>query len=339
MKTALVTADWHLSSNSKDEYRHTFMKEKLPALIRSTGADTLIVLGDLTEAKDWHNAELVNAVVTYLADAAEQCHVIVMRGNHDGFNPTLPFFKFIQRVPHITWINEPRELQVDGLGPCLFLPHTRNHTEDWAKVDFGSYRRDAFIFCHNTFEGAVGSNRIKLPGIPITTLPKRAMVISGDIHVPQKLGPVTYVGAPYSVVFGDEFRPRLLQIGLTPHNTCQMQPVTYRWPKKCVIEVHDPREILDYDLNEGDMLKVRVHLKTSDYARWHEISARVRKWFEDRKCIVHTIQPIKEIKSIKATVRKPGATRDDKELLNHYGKRKAVAPDLMKTGHWLMEKV
>jgi len=335
--TALVTADFHLSSNPRDAYRHWWVAGELRELVKSLKPDRVIILGDLTDQKDCHNAGLVNDVVGYLHNLSKTCPVIVLRGNHDCINPLEPFFEFVGLLPNVTWITRPKAIALEGLGNCMFLPHTRNHKKDWKELSFAPFQRDpdtGWIFCHNTFEGADAGTGHPLKGIPTEVFPKKAKVISGDIHVPQKLDQITYVGAPYTVTFGDSYQPRVLLLG---RNKVE-RSINCTGPQKCtvdIVNVHEP--LPDYEINAGDMLKIRVHLKASDYAKWNEIQASVRKWGEDYKAIVSIIQPMKLDKHVRLA-RKQTATQTDRELMELYSKRRSVSDDVLKTGLWIMDK-
>jgi hypothetical protein len=340
--TVLVTADLHLSSNPRDSYRHDFVKNTLPELVVRASPRTLIILGDITDQKDYHSSELVNTIVEYLYALSRECPVIIMRGNHDCINPDMPFFGFVKHIPNITWITHPKALEVRGLGPCCFLPHTRNYKRDWKDISFAPFKRDpncGVIFAHNTFDGADAGHGRKLSGIPTTVFPKQATVISGDIHLPQTLNQVTYVGAPYTVTFGDSYKPRLLQIGLTPSRKIQMQSIPCEGPQKCVVDIKKPRKSLDLDVNAGDMVKARVHLAAEDYAHWNEIQAHVRKEIERLGAIASIIQPVKANQAIKLQRKRKGGIQNDLELLETYSKRRGLTEDTMKTGKWIMEQI
>lgn len=331
--SALVTSDWHLSSNPKDHYRHYWVGTELPLMIRQHKPDWLLVLGDLTHQKDCHNAELVNDVVTYLEKLARLTQVIIMRGNHDCLNPDRPFFEFVKHIPRIKWISHPHGTNLETLGDCLFLPHTRNYKKDWEFVDFNLWRKgEGWIFAHNTFDGADAGSGRRLRGIPLDVFPKRARVISGDVHVPQILGQVTYAGAPYTVAFGDSYRGRVLHI----LGNGEMLSLKTSGPQKVVIHIDGPS--FDIDLNHGDIVQARVTLKANDYARWNEIKAAVRKRIERQNAIAAEIKPIKANKAVKLNLKR-SSSQSDAELLNSYGQRRGVGEDYMKTAHWIMGRV
>jgi DNA repair exonuclease SbcCD nuclease subunit len=213
--SALVIADLHLSVKARDEYRFAAM-QTIASLIEKHKPRALIILGDLTEEKDYHPATLVNDVSDVIYSFAQLCPVYILMGNHDYTSADCPFFHFLRRIKNVHWITKVSriDMTVWGLGDCLFLPHTRDWKTDWAKLPHLEEVDDLdFVFAHNTFEGAESEHGKRLSGIPLEALPNGIPVISGDIHTPQTIGQVTYVGSPYRVDFGDTFEPRALLLG------------------------------------------------------------------------------------------------------------------------------
>src|ERR1700693_3158967 len=204
----LITSDLHLSESPRDMYRPDFMawfKEQAKKL----KADHGLILGDLTEVKDHHGSWLVNEIVKHIYDLAQLSRVTVLRGNHDYIDPDSPFFAFLNELENVTWINIPTRFKLDSWD-CLFLPHTRDYKKDWP-TSLLQINHD-WIFAHNTFEGADIGHGKRLSGIPQTIFREDAYIISGDIHIPQELEKVIYVGSPYRVTFGDTFKPRIILI-------------------------------------------------------------------------------------------------------------------------------
>lgn len=338
---ALVTADWHLTSNPKDVYRHWWVAGELLELVKKHRPRQLIVLGDLTDQKDCHSAELVNDIVAYLAKLADECELYILRGNHDCLNPLMPFFGFVKHIPNIKWITEPDVFHLEGLGDCAFLPHTRDYKKDFKVLNLAPYKRNperGWIFCHNTFQGANGGHSL-LEGIPTDALPDTG-VISGDVHVPQKLDQITYVGAPYTVTFGDNYVPRVLMIGLDQKNRRQMQSIKCTGPRKLTIDFayKDGDLFPDLEIEAGDMCKVRVTLKANHYAKWNEIKAAVKAWIEGFGAHARGINAVKSDKAIKLARPNQTSLATDKEYVGYYAKRNKLSTDMLKTGMWLMEK-
>ena len=340
---ALVTADLHLNDNPRDSYRHDFMLDTLPKYIRQFDPKYLIILGDLTDEKDRHCAELVNAVVDYLHKYTEMVkEVIILRGNHDCLDPTQPFFGFVNKLPNVTWITNPEIKTYPELGICTFLPHTRDYKKDWAQFNFAPYKRDpncGWIFCHNTFDGAVAGGNRKLSGIPADVFPSNAKVLSGDIHVPQKLGSVTYVGAPYTITFGDTYKPRIRMLTRNNGKLRIDTQMLLNTTQKRTIEITNLAKLDKHieEFAEGDLLKLKVHLKAEEYPKWNEIKIMLREWADKNGGLLCEIQPVKQARSIRLN-RKAVSTKSDAELLQTYVKRKGIDLSFLKTGIWLMEK-
>lgn len=339
--TLLITGDLHLSSNPRDEYRHDFV-ESLVDIVTERDPIALLILGDLTEAKDKHNAELVNRVSDHFQAIAQRCPIIFLKGNHDWYtNPDIPFFKFLGLLPRVVWVNEPatgehlklpRLLgdEIKEFGRLLFLPHTSNHERDWPDFKFVDYDT---IFCHNTFAGALGDNGAELGGIPPSIFPKGAQVISGDIHKPQVIGPVTYAGAPYTVDFGDDYAPRMLEL----HPSGKLRSVPCSGPQKRLVEIDKLSRLEKIKgISKGDILKVRLNITRSEHPKWHEMSAAVREWGADHGYVIHMVQPVLIDDNEKVVTDRKVSRKDDSKILKDYCKGRQVSEDTMKIGLEIM---
>lgn len=311
--------------------------EQFVEIVQKRKPDAVAILGDLTEAKDRHSSVLVNQVVHHLDAIASICPLLVMMGNHDYHNEGHPFFEFISKVRNIAWVGRvmthqqlPKKM-ADIFEGCLFLPHTRTYKEDWAGVDMKGRR---WIFAHNTFTGAdVGFGK-NLEGIPLDVFPKGARVIAGDIHVPQTIGPVTYVGAPYTVDFGDDYKPRLLQLEADGR---QRQIGVGAFPQKRLVTIdaaYDISAAAEY-FNAGDILKVRVTVE--DMSKWSATHKQIVDW-----CVAHDLVPQLVSPVItKHAVRKRHkltSTQSDSELVSQYAKRTGLTDPVLKVGLKLLEQ-
>lgn len=333
--TTLATADVHFSDNPRDEYRFKFLEEWLPQAVEEHDVRRVLILGDICEAKDAHRAPLVNRIVDGLANIAETTNVILLKGNHDYLSEDAPFFGFTRHLPRVRWISEPTDLKLRGLGRCLFLPHTNNYKRDWGDFAFNEYD---WIFCHQTFDGAVNENGRSLEGVPRSVFPSGARVVSGDIHVPQKLGPVTYTGSPYTVDFGDDYEGRLL---LLDHD--KVNSIPFEGPQKRLIVVggKDTLKALDQEsnvINKGDTIEVRITLNSSQAAERTQIRRAVREWGEHKGFNVHTVRPIIDKRVRSTRVSKPPKQRDDGELIRAYVKKHGLDKTTLNVGMKLMEE-
>ena len=281
--------------------------------------EKLYVLGDLCESKDGHDAWMVNSVVDHLALLAAAAPLTILRGNHDYLDPENPFFGFLQYIPRITYINQPTVI-----GRDLFLPHTRNHQRDWVGL-----QKCNLVFAHNTFAGAVGANGHKLDGIPPDAVD--GFIISGDVHVPQQLGrKLIYVGAPYTINFGDDYEPRALLWDADN----KLKSIPLPGPQKRVVEYS--REEIISQAKPGDIVKLCIHLAADEYQQWNEIKETARRNCESHGWIIDSIVPIKEQRE--TVERRAYHTHTDDEVFTEYCRRQQLDRPTVKTGDNLMKR-
>jgi hypothetical protein len=331
----LVTGDLHLNNNPRDRYRHNWVKT-LPDLIRQYKVDGVALLGDLTDAKDYHPGILVNDVVAHVARVAQLVPTVIDEGNHDYASLTeVAFFTFLKSLPNTHWVNKPtfgEELPTKHMQAlfkdCLLLPHTPNHERDWNNLDM---KRLRFIFAHNTFAGASADSGRKLDGIPTKVFPMDAHVISGDIHTPQSFDQITYVGSPYTVDFGDDFAPRFLLLDGT-----KVTSVRCSGPQKRLLDIDADKKPLPKGFmrgwNEGDIVMVRVHLTQAQYPKFSEFRDGVYAWGERHKLIIHQVSAVvdRSITPIKQTT--THQARPDSEHVKDFAKSRSIDKDTLKIG-------
>ena len=272
----IATGDWHLTDNPKDSYRWGIFPW-LVEQVKEHKVDRLALLGDVTDAKDHHSEVLANRLVDELAMLARHCEIIWSPGNHDGQQEGRPFFRFADHVARLTVLTKP-----EATGGCLFLPNTRDYKTAWSKLHFDHYN---YIYCHQTFEGCLSENGMRLPGIPHNAFGKtKALIYSGDIHSPQIVSTkprIEYVGAPYRIRFGDSFKPRLLLIDDSPRSQKDLHFPTMN---KFLLEIDadDPlaslkKKIAKLGAAEGDQLKIRIVLSRADYPRWAQLKEAAKQ--------------------------------------------------------------
>jgi hypothetical protein len=317
---SLVIGDLHLSDNPRDAYRLKFLQKLLPKIIKDRQPiNWLVFAGDLTTAKDRHSAWLTNTITDSFVRLSDQTDIIINKGNHDYRDEDHPFFRFLSHIDRITWINRPRRICTDW----MFLPHTYDYKAAWNTVDFEGIE---MIIAHNTFEGAVSESGAKLPGIPLSALPN-VPIIAGDIHKPQRHGNLRYVGAPYTINFGDDFKPRLLLV-----DGSKIISIPCPGPQKRLIEVKTGDILVGADYNPGDILKVRVHIEMKDVAKWQATRAAIRDWAEKHQLEVPIIQPMVTYNIERRKKTEVASERSDNEVLRSYGKHRGVDNKTLSTG-------
>lgn len=314
----LLTADLHLSDTARDSYRWDIFPWLIEQ-VKSLSVERIIILGDVTEYKDGHNARFVNRLVDTLINLGRYCDVVILRGNHDGLSPDCPFFGFTGKLKYITWISAPVRK-----GEELFLPHTDNYKKDW-KALTDDFDKATTYFCHQTFVGATAESGSKLDGVPLNIIPCHAQVYSGDIHKPQCLGPVTYIGAPYTIRFGDDYNPRIILLKGT-----QAVSIPVPGVRKHLFEITSPAQLTAALAAPGDLVKIRVRL-LDEASRWGECRAEIVEAVQRygwRSC---GVQPIVEntISRLKPQT-SPNIT--DRELMHEFAARQKINDTRLQTG-------
>lgn len=331
-----LLSDLHLSDKPLDNYRFVFIKEHFPTILKRghyDKIDAIVILGDLTQDKDHHAAAFVNKVVAAIHKLSMIAPVIIMTGNHDYADEGHVFFHFLSKIPNIYWIGKPY------YGHCfsdanmkkvfrksLFLPHARNYKRDWDGLEM---RNLGSIFAHNTFAGTDTGRGHKLEGIPIDVFPRDANVISGDIHVPQKVGPVTYIGSPYTINFGDTFRPRIMRGSAV---TGEFSPIwCNHYPQKKVIILQDADKLpKNPELSRGDLIEFRAHVDNLE--RWNEQMDSMLAWCIEHEVHLARAKPVLLETATRKNIKVNAPDLSDREIVERHAKRHGLDGEVKAVG-------
>lgn len=322
----LLTADLHLTDNPRDRYRHDFMAKTLPNMVQKYNVQQLYVLGDLTEVKDNLGAELVNSIAGYFKALARLMPggVFIICGNHDYARAAHPFFAFLRHLRNVIWVGKPTEF-----GEWLLLPHTNDYKKDW-KISFKDYKK---VFCHQTFAGAKVGAR-SMDGIPIDIFPRGVKVYSGDVHVPQHFRPITYIGAPYTVDFGDDYKPRVILLRDDTEESYRVPG-----PQKRLLDIKIGDKLPAFDA--ADIIKVRVAVTARAMDSWPKEKERIRAWAARGNYELWALQPTLDPADrarMRTAIRVSDHHQSDIELIASYAKLGRLSDRMLKTGLWLMEQ-
>ena len=327
LDNALVTSDLHLTDNPKDEYRWGIFPW-LREIAKKKGVGTLLILGDITDAKDRHSSVLVNRVVEELTSLTNvKTEVWVLRGNHDGIDPARPYFRFLQHVPNIHFVYEPTTIM-----DTLLLPHSRDPRVDWQGFELSCYR---WVLAHATVTGVLAENGQLLAGVPRDLFSSARAVLSGDVHVPQTVENVTYVGAPYPIRFGDSFTPRVMMFRNEEH----VEDFHYLCPHRLMVNVIGADLIADGEIHPRDQIKVRVHLSRAEALDWEKHRATVIQAVEEAGAELHGVELIVDRQTEKSAEPVPvRESTSDVELLKEFCEREKLDADTIEMGELLLER-
>lgn len=268
---ALIVTDLHLTAKPDDEYRWTLFPW-LQKQCQELKIETLLILGDTTDAKDYHSSTLVNRVVDNILETKKYVPEInILLGNHDYLRDGHPFFHFLNKFDGIRFIDKPLGINTNVDMAALYLPHTKN-LGDWDKFDFAVYD---YVFMHQTVQGSIASNGQAMDGeITGDSLGQpQVQIYSGDIHVPQDIGNVRYVGSPYHVHFGDKFLPRCIHIDANGEE----HDLHFKTLSRTSIKATSAHDFLKQiaTMKKGDQIKVLMELSQEDKFDWDSIRKEI----------------------------------------------------------------
>lgn len=271
MKTLLVT-DLHLTDKPKDAYRFGIF-DFLVEQRAKHDCSQILILGDLTDLKDKHSSKLVNLIVEGLKKLTYSVQVNILMGNHDYYaDPTNPFFKFLSNMHNIKFLTVPTVI-----GRHFYVPHIK------AEADWDALKPDKqvdYAFIHQTVTGAISESGRRLDGFSLKPLKRlNCPVFAGDVHSPHTIGPVTYVGPPYHIRFGDNFEPRCLILN---EKTGDTKEIYFDCPRKWTLDISEVEAIAsDKRLRRGDQVRVRLSLTREELVEWPVFKGRIVQVLQD----------------------------------------------------------
>lgn len=333
-KNIIITADWHLTDKQDDSYRFGIFPW-LANQCKKRSVTPIIILGDLTDQKDYHSAYLVTKIAEGFKELSKQTDIILLRGNHDFRDLNYPFFKFLETLTDsISYITEPTIDSIYSEDDTLFLPYEKEPHKTWSNLIRQDYFKGVkFIFLHQTFKGAVASNGVKLDGLSHRIFDHtKARIFSGDIHVPQRIGKVTYVGSPYRVHFGDTFKPRLLLL-----DDNEQDDLHFPCPNKHLLDITSPEECSDYDfLEPNDLVKIRLHLLRSQLSYWPKYKKEIEHYCDKLGVILSSLE-LKVKDNLMDLVDKKPKILTKEAAFENYCNRTKVDETFREIGKELME--
>jgi hypothetical protein len=155
---------------------------------------------------------------------------------------------------------------------------------------------------------------------------------SGDIHVPQKVRKnIEYVGAPYHIRFGDTFTPRVLVV----YNNGKTNELHYPAPRKIVFSLDNPKGLDRLIAEPGDHVRIRYHLRRSDYDTWHEVRERIRQYATERGWVLFGVEAM-PIETKERDRSKVDELLTPDQLFDDYAKRHKLSEEYIRIGRELL---
>ena len=324
----LVIGDTHLDDNPANEYRWKVCDHIREAQLKYK-PEVVLHLGDAWDRKDRFTGEFVNRLIFELGMIGGICPLLILKGNHDHPLHGPAFFEFINgRIPKVTYVTKTTTLcDKNGKGVKL-IPFSLTMRDDlvagpsWEGLHAG--------FTHLTVHGSISESGFELKGFPSSELPQNIPFYSGDVHNPQTIRNLTYVGCPHPIKYGDKFTPRML---LLDDDYEIAEEIILETMSKRVIQVSSIEELQLVTVAHGDMARIKINLDTKDIDRWGSIEAAVAKWAEANKV---------DVTGLEAIVQEPRVSGDvDAEIapetiLNLFADEEGISDELVILGQSLL---
>jgi hypothetical protein len=232
-------------------------------------------------------------------------------------------------------VTEPTNFKGTGWPEdAILLPYAANPREAWKGIRWADYR---CAFMHQTVTGAISENGMKMENPKMPLFPRTLKVYSGDIHVPQRIGRVEYVGAPHPIKFGDKYKTRFLLL----NDAYDIEREILLYPKqKHMLEIGSIEELEACEGVAGDQARIRYRLPISAVGDWYFLQTQVAGWAEKRGIT---------LASVEAQIETPAAAahaQEDRplllgplETLQQFGDDESIDPYLLEHGTSILKSV
>lgn len=321
----LVCSDLHLTDHPNDEYRWNVFED-----IINARPDELYILGDTCDAADHHSAELVNRIVDTLKQFTRQAiPITILCGNHDTPLRGKPFWSFLSDMPHITFVTKPMANQ-----RLLLLPHSRNPQEEWKGIDFTLYQ---CIMMHYTADGVDTGNghRLSVPNQVI--FPPGPVLLSGDIHVPQVVQGITYVGSPHPKNYGEQHIFRMLELD---ENYQIAHEINLYPPLKHDLVVYQVADLYEAYARSGDAAQIEYILPADQMKYWPTLQLEIKEWAQSTGVRIHSLRATPRYSNLQQTAAmSQGYIPDTSHVFFSFCDQEALDDPLIETGYAMLDDI
>lgn len=335
--TLLLVGDTHFTISELDEYRwkiFSILKELVND--KNDKVDMIIFMGDLVDLKDKHSAKLVNRLIDELSDLKfeSKSEVSIIAGNHDKPLEGPYYWQFLSRIG-VPYITKPEKISIGTFEQIniWLLPYSHSPIEDWSELKI---RSDDVVLMHQTVQGAVIENDRVLESFH--KLPKLSTkyIFSGDVHRPQKVGDVVYVGTPYPIKFSEMWENRLILI----RNSNFENPIDV-WlntTRRAILSIRSSEQVKDFSFPSGSQIKIKYILSGENLTNLPIEEQIVRKWASDSGIKLVSFEPELEGKGVEVKHNEVELMKPA-EIIREYGKSEKLSEDIIETGIQLLEGI
>jgi DNA repair exonuclease SbcCD nuclease subunit len=204
---AFVFGDLHLGVHplQLDEYVHIvenyFFKEAIPYIEANyEDGDVIVQLGDVFDNRTAINIKAMCVGIRIFEALSSICDVHVLCGNHDMYQEKSREYISINalKFKNVHLHTSPNEIKLGGrrVLMCPYVHSTKELKDIISNEDYNS----SLLFAHTDLYGARwGASKSDVCdfGLRIDDYSKFDLVVSGHIHIRQKIKNVLFTGTPY----------------------------------------------------------------------------------------------------------------------------------------------
>ena len=330
----LFTADLHLVDTVQEEYRWGIF-DTLEAICQKIKIDIICIAGDATDRKDRHPGALVNRFVSSLEKLQKNTNarIVIIAGNHD--QPLKPpyFWDFLNKTG-IQYITKPT--LVEGV---FLLPYADNPVQEWKELKL---EEASAIIMHQTVAGSrvEGDFVIEHAPHPVPIFPRGVPVYSGDVHRPQEINGVTYIGVPHPTRFGETWPNRVLHISSDSWHLYDEIPIV--GVRRAILDIDSAAALNATDYKKGDQLRIRYKLTNDTLSSWPVEELAIYDWARSREVAIISLEASLEAVA-STTITTTGSVAEatimpPADLLRAFSQSEKLAPEVVEFGLNLLQE-
>jgi DNA repair exonuclease SbcCD nuclease subunit len=335
--TGLLTGDWHLTDNPVEEYRwDTFdLVEKIAIQYH---VSHIYLLGDIFDRKDRHSKELVNEGTASLGklQVNTDADILITMGNHDKPISGVPYWSFLNGLmPRVRYITEP-----EMIGNVLLLPFSSNPVEEWKGLPFSNVK---MILMHQTVEGSLSAEGRPIPSSDtMPVFPQGIPIYSGDVHRPQRVMGVEYIGVPHPVRFNETWPNRVLVVD--DKDFSKFISIPLLTTHRAILDIDSSTDLSTIQTNPGDQVRIRYKLNSEKMTQWPVEEEACRQWAMDRSIFLASLEGVFTedigISKDKSTAESSGIElMSSEDVLQMFCKEENLAQEIIDVGMDILKSV
>ena len=328
IESYLLASDLHLTDSPSEEYRWKIFDVLAEHAIKHHVND-IFLLGDVWDRKDRHSAKLVQDSIFALMRLQEttDAKVWIIAGNHD--QPISgPYFWYILSYiktedtlgSYLSYVTKP-----DLYHNIMLLPFAKDPKQEWKNIPwFGNA-----VFMHQTGQGATVEGGRELTSNNLPTFPPDVAVFSGDVHRPQTVNGITYVGAPYPIKFSETWDNRIILIKENDFKNFISIPVNIM--KRAIIDISSLDELKNIKLGRDNQIRVRYKLSGTSLTQWPVIEKTIRDFCKTKGINLVSLEASFEGGGLKEETQKINFMSPE-ELIKMFCKEENLSDKILEVG-------